>query len=323
MRSSFQTKTIQLTMPGVILTSQQEKSVCTFVELDPEVEYNIIGFQPLVNHKTIHHMSVVAAKKFEMKSNEHKMETMSSNTIKDSDGVYKSSQEAFTCSAGAGFASDHFQSLGGVQTLYQWGRASGNQSLPLPPGVSFKVGKRRGHTLLILQIHYHNHRNVVEPGNGYIDTSGVILHYTDKHQNQTAGIKSLHAGGVIGPHNTTILETSCPLAGRQPLTPLMFLVHTHSHGTWASIWTLTGPRHDQRILLGEAEPYHSQQWRPVASQVRLGQDDVLVTRCSFRNEDPSLLKTGPTADDEMCAGYLLYQVDGDDRMAQFGYCLTG
>ena len=319
-RSNDKIQAIQLTMPGVLLTRQQERSICTFIELDPELEYNILGFQPMVNHQNIHHMSVVAAKSLELKSREHKIKTIiRPNAINQ--GKEKLHQEAFACSAGVGYASDRFQSLGGVQTLYQWGRAGGNKSLLLPPGVSFKVGKRTGHKLLILQIHYHNH-DILKPGGVFVDTSGVLISFTDQPQKKTAGIKSLHAGGIIGPRNTTILETSCPLAGRQSLYPLMFLVHTHSHGTWASLWTRPGPLHDQWKLLGEAEPYHDQQWRPVDSQLRLDQDDILVTRCSLRNNDERLLRTGPTADDEMCAGYLLYQVDGDDRMANFGYCLT-
>merc|ERR1711963_934421 len=130
---------------------------------------------------------------------------------------------------------------------------------------------RTGHKLLILQIHYHNH-DILKPGGVFVDTSGVLISFTDQPQKKTAGIKSMHAGGIIGPRNTTILETSCPLAGRQSLYPLMFLVHTHSHGTWASLWTRPGPLHDQ-------------QWRPVDSQLRLDQDDILVTRCSLRNND--------------------------------------
>ena len=306
---------IQLQMPG-IFPNGTEQCVCTSVLLDPLKEYNLVGFEPIADMDTVNHMSVVAGETFEFRESGEIIEMLESpetNSIDDKTNELFDS-EARTCSTAVGSAADHWQALG-PQTLFIWGRNAG--PLVLPEGVSFKVGRSTRLTRIVLQIHYR--AGVVKQN----DKSGVIIHYTEKHQNKTAGIKSIHAGGLVLPSSKTYLEAGCPLTGRQELHPMHFLVHTHELGTWASLWTVAGPGREKWEIIGRDDPQRPQEWRMVENSSALKQGDVLMGRCTMESRRSSVTLTGPTREEEMCAVYLLYWVEGRDRLANLGYCMGG
>jgi len=307
-------KLLKLQMPRII-PNGAEQCLCTSVLLDPNKEYNIVGFEPVADMETVNHMSVVAGDTFKFREDGEVMEMVEgpdANLIDQESEVYDS--VARTCSTAVGSAADHWQSLG-PQTLFIWGRNAG--PLVLPRGVSFKVGKSTQLTRVVLQIHYK--KGAVTQG----DQSGVVIHYSEEHQNLTAGIKSLHAGGVILPASKTYLEAGCPLTGRQEIHPLYFLVHTHDLGTWASIWAVKGDNRNRWEVVGREDPQKPQEWREVENSSGLKQGDVLMGRCTMESSRTTVTLTGPTRQEEMCAVYLLYWVEGRDRMASLAYCMGG
>ena len=311
----YQNQVIRLHMPRIV-TNGTEQCVCTSVLLDMNKEYNIVGFEPVADMETVNHMSVVAGETFEFRKSGDIIERQDNpeNNIVDDTGTEVFDTEARTCTTAVGSAGDHWQELG-PHTLFIWGRNAG--PLALPEGVAFKVGRGTRLTRIVLQIHYK--KDVAREG----DMSGVVIHYTQATQNKTAGIKSIHAGGLVLPASKTYLEAGCPLTGRQDLHPLFFLVHTHGLGTWASLWAVTGAHRDRWEVVGRADPQKPQQWREVENRTALKQGDVLMGRCTMESSRNKVTLTGPTREEEMCAVYMLYWVEGRDRLGNLGYCMGG
>merc|ERR1711892_1319908 len=311
----FGQQKIRLQMPR-ISSNGTEQCVCTSVLLDPLKEYNIVGFEPVADMDTVNHMSVVAGETFEFRDGGEtikRQESPEMNSVNNKVGEVFDS-EARTCSTAVGSAADHSQELG-PHTLFIWGRNAG--PLVLPDGVAFKAGRYTRLTRIVLQIHYK--KNVEKED----DQSGVIIHYTEIHQSKTAGIKSIHAGGLVLPSSKAYLEAGCPLTGRQDLHPLFFLVHTHSLGTWASLWAVTGKGRERWDVIGRDDPQRPQEWRRVENDAALQHGDVLMGRCTMESRRNSVTLTGPTREEEMCAVYMLYWVEGRDRLASLGYCMGG
>ena len=305
---------IRLQMPR-ISPNGTEQCVCRSVLLSASTEYNIVAFEPIADMDTVNHMSVVAGHTFEFRDVGDVIEMSedpTSNMVNVGKEVFDN--EARTCETAVGSAKDQWQELG-PRTLFIWGRNAG--ALKLPKGVAFRVGRNTGLTRIVLQIHYRKNVKKMD------DESGVIIHYTKERQAKEAGIKSLHAGGLVLPASKTYLEAGCPLSGRQKLEPLFFLVHTHSLGTWASLWVVKNPDKSHWEVIGRENPQKPQEWRPVERSESLQQGDVLMGRCTMESKRSTVTLTGPTRDEEMCAVYLLYAVQGNDRLGSLGYCMGG
>ena len=76
----------------------------------------------------------------------------------------------------------------GNQIIYAW--AMDAPELKLPPDTGFRMGKNTNIKYLVLQVHYAHIDMIPEEG----DDSGVVLHYTEEEQPQTAGVMLL---GII------------------------------------------------------------------------------------------------------------------------------
>lgn len=112
----------------------------------------------------------------------------------------------------------------GNQIVYAWGMDA--PELKLPADTGFRVGKGSQIKYFVLQVHYAHLDQIPEDG----DNSGVILHFTETVQPQTAGVILLGTGGMIPAKSTTYFETACMVEDARTIHPFAFRTHTHSLG---------------------------------------------------------------------------------------------
>ena len=104
----------------------------------------------------------------------------------------------------------------GNQIIYAW--AMDAPELTLPPDTGFRMGKHTQIKYLVLQVHYAHIDTIPEQG----DDSGVVLHYTETPQPQTAGVILMGTGGMAPAHTTTFFETACTVEDARTIHPFAF-----------------------------------------------------------------------------------------------------
>jgi len=143
------------------------------------------------------------------------------------------------------------------------------------------------------------------------DDSGVILHYTEQQQSQTAGIILLGTSGMAPAHSTTFFETACNVEDARQIHPFAFRTHTHSLGQVVSGWKISEGK--DWSLIGKKSPKEPQMFYPIAdSGLTFTKGDILAARCTMVNHHDHDVGIGPTNRDEMCNFYIMYWVKGKD-----------
>merc|ERR1712130_586035 len=124
----------------------------------------------------------------------------------------------------------------------------GAESLELPKGVGFRVGRDSAVKYLVLQVHYASVDHIPQEG----DDSGVFLQYTEQETPRTAGVLLLGTGGSAPPHSTTYFETACEIEDQREIHPFAFRTHTHSLGRVVSGWRVRNQQ--DWTLIGKKSP---------------------------------------------------------------------
>merc|ERR1712018_1055929 len=197
--------------------------------------------------------------------------------------------------------------------IYAW--AMDAESLELPKGVGFRVGRDSAVKYLVLQVHYASFDHIPQEG----DDSGVFLQYTEQEMPRTAGVLLLGTGGSAPPHSTTYFETACEIEDQRKIHPFAFRTHTHSLGRVVSGWRVRN-RQDW-TLIGKKSPQVPQMFYPVEADMTLSAGDVVAARCTMVNTRDRTTMVGPTGEDEMCNFYMMYWVEGKDTI-QPNTCFT-
>jgi len=291
--SPYQVENIQqeskfsLLMPNSKPT-QPETYLCTTIRLDKNTTNYITGFTPQADMGTAHHMLLFGCKE---------------------PGVVGPLFSCGEMGARLGGAQHAPPCKSGQEIIYAW--AKNAPPLTLPPGVGFQVGgSKSGVEYLVLQVHYASVDRIPSTG----DRSGVTLHYTDKPQGRRAGVYVLETGGMIPPKTTSYMEAACKLNTKLKIHPFAFRTHTHALGRVVSGWKVS--EHMEWDLIGKKDPQLPQMFYPIADpRMTLTGGDTVAARCtmvSFRNR---ITWVGATAQDEMCNFYMMYWVQGREKLS--------
>lgn len=289
--TSVPTRDFTLRLPQAKPT-QPETYVCTPLRLDKSSTYYILGFEPLAEKYTAHHMLLYGCKTPGRKD------------------------KVFNCGAMTAKQEDLNSALSpcgsGSHVVYAW--ALNAPELILPEGVGFRVGGPDSDIdWLVLQVHYASIDRIPEEG----DNTGVKLRYTNVPQPKSAGVYYTISNGRMPSETVTNVEAACKLAAKygQVIHPFAFRTHTHDLGTAVSGWKVSPDM--TWTLIGKQDPQMPQMFYPVAdNSTTMTQGDRLATRCTMDNFKDHAVWMGTTREDEMCNFYMMYWVDGTETMSE-------
>ena len=117
---------------------------------------------------------------------------------------------------------------------------------------------------------------------------------------------------MILPRTTTYMEAACTLSTPLTLHPFAFRVHTHELGRVVSGWRVSPDM--QWTLIGKADPQREQMFWAVRSPEVIRGGDTLAARCTMVSDRDRVTWVGATAEDEMCNFYMMYWVDGEEKL---------
>jgi len=284
--NTVKTSEFELLMPYAKPT-EPETYLCTTIRLDENNTYYITGFDPQADMGTAHHMLLFGCK------DPGQRETLFS--CGEMGRVMEGTKQAAPCRTGQ-------------QIIYAW--AKNAPKLDLPPDVGFKVGgPDTDIKFLVLQVHYASVDNIPETG----DRSGVILEYTDVAQSKRAGVYFLGTGGMIPAQGTTYMESACKLNTDLDIHPFAFRTHTHALGRVVSGWKVSPNM--EWSLIGKKDPQLPQMFYPVEDpDMVIRRGDTLAARCTMVSYRDRITWIGATAEDEMCNFYMMYWVQGQEKL---------
>jgi len=267
---------------------EAETYLCTTIRLDENNTYYITGFDPQADMGTAHHMLLFGCKEPGMR------ETLFS--CGEMGRVLQGTKQAAPCRSGQ-------------QILYAW--AKNAPRLDLPRDVGFKVGGPKAEIkFLVLQVHYASVDNIPATG----DKSGINLKYTDEPQRKRAGTYFLGTNGMIPAKATTYMEAACKLNTDLVIHPFAFRTHTHALGRVVSGWKVT--KDMEWTLIGKKDPQLPQMFYPVTDpSMTLSRGDTIAARCTMVSYRDRITWVGATAEDEMCNFYMMYWVDGQEKLS--------
>jgi len=276
-------KDFPLLMP-MVKPATAESYICTPIRLSDTQTFYVNRFTPNASAHTAHHMLIYGC---------------------DEPG---STDSAWNCGEMAHAQEGmelHQPCKSGNQIIYAW--AMDAPELKLPPDTGFRMGKHTQIKYLVMQIHYAHIDAIPKQG----DNSGVILHYTETPQPQTAGVILMGTGGMTPGHSTTFFETACKVDDARTIHPFAFRTHTHSLGKVVSGWKISDGK--DWSLIGKKSPKEPQMFYPIADpELTFTKGDILAARCTMVNHHDHDVYVGQTNNDEMCNFYIMYWVKGKD-----------
>ena len=206
------------------------------------------------------------------------------------------SSEPFACS-----------SFGSASWKLVAGWAPGGDNLELPPEAGFPAEK--GTTHWVLQIHYNNAS--AKTGS---DQSGYELCTTEDLRPNDAGV--LAFGSInfrIPPRSTHKIRCDYRL-GRDFDNVKLFNAspHMHTHGSAMSTERLPGGNGAPEMIFEQKQfSFEAQANFPISKSVQ--PNDVMRTRCTWKNPTDSTVGFGEGTGDEMCFNFIGYYPNIPDR----------
>ncbi|XP_042144944.1 peptidylglycine alpha-hydroxylating monooxygenase-like [Ixodes scapularis] len=280
-----------LSMPGV-QPMQNETYLCTAFHFAPNQHKYIVSFEPNATMHVAHHVLIYGC------ATPGYREWDSPRVVWDC-GETESFGATFpkrsTCEKEE-------------RIVYAWARDA--PALKLPEGVGFKIGGNSGINYLVLQVHYADATPFLDGVTR--DTSGIVLSLLSGDTNEVrrrAGVLRIRAGGMIPARHWENMEVACQFKDNITLYPFAFRTHTHSLGKLVTGYVV---KNGTWINIGKHNPLEAQMFYPAKSAVTIVRGDILAARCSMYNYRSRDTYDGPTNDDEMCAFYFMYYVEGDE-----------
>ncbi|BES91242.1 Copper type II ascorbate-dependent monooxygenase, C-terminal domain [Nesidiocoris tenuis] len=281
-------------MPDVSPT-KMDAYLCTPVRVNYTSSYYIIGFEPKASMNTSHHMLLYGC-----------------TTPGDTKSFWNCGEMAVEESD-----ESHNPCEDGSQIIYAWARDA--PKLVLPEGVGFKVGGDSPIQYLVLQVHY---LHVHQFRDGVTDSSGIILHYTERPLSKLAGVLLLGTGGILKPSSEVHMETACVITEDKELHPFAFRTHTHQYGQVVSGYRVRNDSGEMEwTLLGKRNPQDPQMFYPTVTDTIIRRGDIVAARCTMFNTRKKIVKIGGSSKDEMCNFYLAYWVEQSEPLDR-KYCFT-
>merc|ERR1711997_468493 len=198
-------KDFPLMMPMVKPTAE-ESYICTPIRLSDTQTFYVNRFTPNASAHTAHHMLIYGCNE------------PGSNDVAWNCGEMAQAEEGMEL---------HAPCKSGNQIIYAW--AMDAPELTLPAETGFRMGRNTQIKYLVLQVHYAHIDTIPEKG----DDSGVVLHYTETPQAQTAGVILMGTGGMAPAHSTTFFRQLAQLKMLEKFTHLHL---GHIHTPWARLY---------------------------------------------------------------------------------------
>merc|ERR1712218_773884 len=108
-------------------------------------------------------------------------------------------------------------------------------------------------------------------------------------------------------------EAACKLNTKLTIHPFAFRTHTHALGRVVSGWKVSPNM--EWTLLGKKDPQLPQTFYPIQETgMTLTGGDTIAARCTMVSYRDRMTWVGATAEDEMCNFYLMYWVDGQEKL---------
>jgi hypothetical protein len=188
------------------------------------------------------------------------------------------------------------------------GWAPGGNNLELPPEAGFP--QEKGTTHWVMQLHYNNAQNLA----GQLDNSGYDLCTTDKLRANDAGVVAFGSTKFnIPPRSTTTIKCDYKLPSTfQNVKFFNASPHMHTRGTAMSTERLAGGTGaPEKVFAMPNFNFENQANFPIATSV--APNDVLRTRCTWKNPGDTAITFGENTGDEMCFDFIGYYPNIPDR----------
>jgi cytochrome c551/c552 len=268
-------------VPYTMPTASGDEYVCYGVELSRPSPTHVVGFAPRIDNKAIVHHVVLF----------------------EADQAYSTTPTP--CSAG-----------GSLQWRMVTGWAPGGMGFELPPQAGFPL-KTTGSTHYVVQMHYSNPTALVDQK----DTSGFDL-CTSAPRQYEADVMAFGTQKIdIAVNETKSLDCLVPVKTKIAGYDLDFtglhliasMPHMHKLGTEMSTQLLAGGPSGAPTDLGTIAgwSFNTQAWLPIQGDgtgggAVLQANDMIKTRCTWKNTTGKPVKFGENTEDEMCYSFTTY-----------------
>lgn len=250
-----------------------DEYVCYGVELSRPTPTHVVGFSPRIdNTNIVHHIVLLEADS----------EVSSTPT---------------PCSAG-----------GSLQWRMVTGWAPGNKGFELPPEAGFPL-KTSGTTHYVVQMHYSNPQALANQK----DHSGFDL-CTSAPRKYEADVMAFGTQKIEIPAGSTT-EVSCSVKVTSQFAGIHLISampHMHKLGTSMSTQLLAGGPTGAATDLGTINAYsfNTQPWLTIGASgsggAVINTNDVIKTRCQWKNTTGEPVSFGQNTADEMCYSFTTY-----------------
>lgn len=246
-----------------------DEYVCYGVELTRPTPTHVVGFSPRIdNTKIVHHVVLFEA------------DTTQSST-------------PFKCSSG-----------GSLQWRMVTGWAPGGKGFELPPEAGFPL-KTSGATHYVVQMHYSNPQGLANQK----DHSGFDL-CTSAPRQYEADVLAFGTQTIDIPAGATY-DRVCSITVPQQLAGIHLIAampHMHKLGTDMSTQLFAGGPSGAATDLGTIAgwDFNTQAWLDIKGPVVTKANDVIKTRCAWKNTTGAPVKFGEKTADEMCYSFTTY-----------------
>ncbi|KAL1516807.1 hypothetical protein ABEB36_000660 [Hypothenemus hampei] len=199
------------------------------------------------------------------------------------------------------------------RVLAAW--AMGAQPFTYPEEAGLPIGGETFNPFIMLEVHYNN----PELKAGFVDSSGITLHISDKLRDADAGIIELGLEYTdkmaIPPGQESFSLTgycisSCTSVGLPPEGINIFGSQLHTHLTGIRVFTRHFDAHGHELPELNRDNHfstHFQEIRRLKRPVKILPGEVLITRCDYNTVDrPNVTLGGFSISDEMCVNYIHY-----------------
>ncbi len=188
------------------------------------------------------------------------------------------------------------------------GWAPGGNNLELPVEAGFP--EEKGATHWVVQLHYNNAKSLT----GQKDNSGYDLCTTETLRPNDAGVTAFGSTKFTIPaRSTTTVKCDYKLPGSfQGVKFFNASPHMHTRGTAMSTERLPGGTGTpQPIFANPNFSFENQANFPISASV--APNDVMRTRCTWKNPGDSSISFGENTGDEMCFDFIGYYPNIPDK----------
>jgi hypothetical protein len=265
--------TLKATAPYAMPVGEVDQYVCVGVDINLTKKRHITALAPRLDNKTILHHILL---------------------------FQSPKAESGTPTPCAAFGSAAWKLVAG------WAPGGNNLELPVEAGFP----EEKGATHWVVQLHYNNAKSLA----GQLDNSGYDLCTTETLRPNDAGVTAFGSTKfTIPPRSTTTVKCDYKLPSTfQGVKFFNASPHMHTRGTAMSTERLPGGTGaPEKIFANPNFSFENQANFPISASV--APNDVMRTRCTWKNPGDTALSFGENTGDEMCFDFIGYYPNIPDK----------